>query len=53
MNFSTHSNKFYYKEKSDELDRLKEIQKLVESFNEKSDYHYLLRLKYGLRRAWS
>jgi hypothetical protein len=40
------------KSKSDELDRLKEIQKLIDSFNENQSFHYLLRLKYGLRRAW-
>jgi hypothetical protein len=37
---------------SAELDRLKDIQDLIESFNENQSFHYLLRLKIGLRRAW-
>lgn len=38
--------------KNHELDELKEIQKLIESYNRNYGYHYLLRLKIGVRRAW-
>jgi hypothetical protein len=52
MTLRVAANNFFHKEKSDELDRLKEIQKLIESFNENQSFHYLLRLKIALRRAW-
>jgi hypothetical protein len=52
MNFHNDSNKFFQRDRSDELDKIKEIRKLIDSFNEKHHYHYLLQLKYGLRRAW-
>lgn len=45
-------NKFFPKTRTDELDRLNVIQKLIQSFNQNSDYHYLLRLKIGVKRAW-
>lgn len=41
-------NKFF-----SELDQLKEIQNLVETYNQNSDFHYMLRLKIAVRRAWS
>jgi hypothetical protein len=43
-------NKFFSKNR--ELDQLKEIQKLIDSFNQNSYYHYLLRLKIAVRKAW-
>jgi hypothetical protein len=45
-------NKFFEKKQGHELDELKEIQNLIESYNRISHYHYLLRLKIGVRRAW-
>ena len=43
-------NKFFSKNR--ELDQLKEIQKLIDSFNQNSHYHYLLRLKIAVGKAW-
>ena len=40
------------KSKIKELDHLKEIQNLIEEFNANSTYHYLLRLKYGVKKPW-
>jgi hypothetical protein len=40
-------NKFF-----SELDQLKEIQNLVESYNGNSNFHYMLRLKIAVRRGW-
>jgi len=51
MKLPVAANNFFLR-KSDELDRLKEIQKLIDSFNQNQSYHYLLRLKYGVRRPW-
>jgi hypothetical protein len=52
MTLPVAANNFFSKQKSDELDRLKEIQQLIEIFNENQQFHYLLRVKYGLRRDW-
>ena len=43
-------NKFF--SKNHELDELKVIQNLVENYNQNSDFHYMLRLKIAVRRAW-
>lgn len=52
-------NKFYDKatrekndKKSDELDKLKQIEELIQDFNKHPEFHYLLRLLKPVKRAW-
>jgi hypothetical protein len=40
------------KERPKELDIIKTVQKLIENYNQNSQYHYLLRLKIAVRKKW-
>ncbi|MGH9973013.1 MAG: hypothetical protein ACRD93_03850 [Nitrososphaeraceae archaeon] len=53
MRFAFHHNKFFdNKEKSNELDLIKSIRELIEDYNGNNNFHYYLRLKFGVRMPW-
>ena len=49
-------NKFIDKakvrQKSNELDIIKQIQQSIDEYNKNPNYHYILRLITGVRKAW-
>jgi hypothetical protein len=40
------------KEKSKELDFIKELDEIIEQYNKDPDHHYILRLIKAVKRAW-